>query len=155
MFNIIQLSDIEKMGAGIILKNKIKNTFKGTLYNGVLLGPNYEYEVKVIYYWLGGGTIVSILGDTKDEITEKENAIEDEFEQAMLSNKNGIRTMVYKRILLKGLCFVTRLVSFIFLMLKIINTEHIYFMDNNMTEILIYATVLITSKYISLKANAM
>lgn len=155
MLNSMQLADIERMGAGvIIIRDTIRKTLRGTLCNGVLLYNDMSMDVRVIYYWLGGGKILHVVGSDKDEALKQAHALENIFEDAFLENRNGIRAAYFRRISLKLMCIGTSLVSLAQIIIQIETKLFYESSDSFIIKVCIYFVIMIISTFISMKANA-
>lgn len=155
MFNSMQLADLERMGAGVIIKRKLRKTIKGTLYDGVLLCNDFCFDVKVLRYWLGGGKIVSVTGCSKADSLEKVHLLETKFEEAFVENHNGLCTAFLKRIGLKFLCCATCLFSIggILKQVETIISQGIYSANIIILSECLFASIV--SIAISMKSNSL
>lgn len=155
MFNSMQLADLERMGAGVIIKKKLRKTIKGTLYDGVLLCNDFCFDVKVLRYWLGGGKIVSVSGCSKEDSLEKVHLLETKFEEAFVENHNGLCTAYLKRIGLKFLCCATCLFSIGGILKRVEDIISHGMYSGNILVLLECLAVAISSVVISMKSNSL
>lgn len=155
MFNSMQLVDLERMGAYVIIKKKLRTTAKGTLYDGVLLCNDFSFDVKVLYYWLGGGKVITVTGSSREDSLEKVHILETKFEEAFVANCNGLCSAYLKRLALKLLCIATCLMS-LGIILKQIEAGLSYGISNiNVIIIGMCLITIIASSAISLKSNSL